>query len=94
VRLDRIVSAPATRLQGQVVRGDNLPEGGARVLFVSASRQGPQRSVTADAGGQFRVTLASGGWLVYVHGADNRPVFHSKIDLAENETRQVTLVSR
>jgi hypothetical protein len=91
---ERVASAPSGRVEGMVVRGGNLPQPGARVLFVSMSRQGPQESVTADAAGQFRVALASGGWLVYLQGADGKPVFHSKMDVRDNETRQVTLQSR
>jgi hypothetical protein len=94
VRLDKIVLAPAPGVEGQVVRDDRAPAAGAKVMFVSVDRQGSQQSVTADARGQFRVTLASGAWLVYVHGADGKPVFHSKIELRGEETRQVTLVSR
>jgi hypothetical protein len=94
VRLERIVSAPLTQVQGQVVRGDSAPQAGAKVVFVSATRREPHQIVTADATGKFRVTLASGGWLVYVHDANDRPVLHSKIDLNDNENRKVTLVSR
>jgi hypothetical protein len=94
VKLDRIVAAPVPSLQGQVVRRDRAPEAGAQLLFVSAAQHGPRHNVTADEAGRFRVTLASGGWLVYVQGADNKPVFHSKIELRDSETRQVTLVSR
>jgi hypothetical protein len=94
VKLDRVVALPVPTLQGQVVLGNNAPAAGAKLLFVSAARRGPQQSVTADGVGRFRVTLASGSWLVYVAGADGRPTFHSKIDLKDTETRQVTLVSR
>jgi hypothetical protein len=94
VRLDKIVLAPGPGVEGQVVRDDRAPAAGAKVMFVNADRQGSQQSVTADGKGQFRVTLASGSWLVYVHGADGKPVFHSKIELRGEETRQVTLVSR
>jgi hypothetical protein len=94
VKLERIVAGPAAQLQGQVVSNDNAPRAGARVMFVSAARQGPQSTVTADTAGKFRVTLASGGWLVYVKGVDDKPVFYSKIDVRDNENRQVTLVSR
>jgi hypothetical protein len=81
-------------VEGQVVRANNAPQPGTRLLFVSADRQGERESVTADPAGQFRVTLASGGWLVYLEAADGRPVFHSKIDVQDNQQRQVTLVSR
>jgi hypothetical protein len=96
VRLDRIVAIPGgnAQVQGQVVRLDRSPRGGAQLMFVSSDRRGPQQSVTADNRGQFQVTLASGGWLVYVHGADGKPVFHTKIEVKGEETRQVTLVSR
>jgi hypothetical protein len=95
VKLEQIVAVPSPTLKGQVVRLDgSAPQGGARLMFVSTVQQGPRQSVTADAAGQFRVTLASGGWFVYVDGADGKPVFHSKIELRDNETRQVTLVSR
>lgn len=93
VRLDRVVSAPRADLNGQVLIG-NAPRPNARVLFVSAARGGSPQQVMADGWGRFRVTLASGGWLVYVNDAQEKPVFHSKIDLRESENRQVTLVAR
>src|SRR5262249_50107086 len=96
VKLDRIVSLSGGngQVQGQVVRQDRSSHGGAHRMFVSVDRDGPQQAVTAEGRGQFRVTLASGGWLVYVHGTDGKPVFHSKIDVQGEETRQMTLVSR
>ncbi len=94
VKLDRIVSVPQGQVEGQVVRQGQDPWPGARVLFVSTDRQLPQQTVTANARGQFRVTLASGGWLVYVPGRDGKPVFHSKIDVRDPEKRLGILVSR
>ena len=88
------MAGPVAQLEGQVVRNDNSPRAGARLMFVSAAQAGGQKVVTADQAGQFRVTLASGGWLVYVPGTDDRPVFYSKIDIGDNETRQIRLVSR
>jgi hypothetical protein len=93
-RPERIASTPRARVEGIVVRRDNMPQARARILFVSMDRQGPRETVDADADGQFRATLASGGWLVYVHGTDGKPVFHSKIEVRDNETRQVTLQNR
>lgn len=93
VRLDRVVSVQKSTVAGQLVRSDRLPQSGARVMFVSVAPQGAQQQVTTDATGQFRVTLASGGWLVYVDGADHKPAYHSKLEVKENETRQVTLLS-
>jgi hypothetical protein len=95
VRLDRVVSLPAqVQVQGQVVRQDRAPRAGARILFVSATPQGPRQNVTADSAGQFQVSLASGGWLVYVDGSDARPVFHSKIDVSAQTGAPILLMSR
>jgi hypothetical protein len=94
VHPERVTSASMARVEGIVVRRDNVPEPGARVLFVSMTRKGPQETVTADTDGQFRARLASGGWLVYLHGQDGKPVFHSKLEVRDNETRQMTLQNR
>jgi hypothetical protein len=95
VRLDRIVSLPAEpKVEGQVVRQDSRPHAGARLLFVSADRQGVREAATADAGGRFQVTLAAGGWLVYLHGADGKPVFQQRVQVRDAEARPLMLVSR
>ena len=95
VRIDRIASLPKSSLQGNVVNSaDRTPHSGAKLLFVSADRQGVQQSVTADGNGRFRTTLASGDWLVYVQDGQGRPIFHEKVDLRDGQTRTVTLVSR
>ena len=94
VRLDRIAAGPANEVQGKVVRGDKQPLGGARLLFISSDRKEPRRSADTDADGQFHVQLASGGWLVYIQGADGKPVFHRKIEVNAREPSQVYLVSR
>jgi hypothetical protein len=94
VRLDRITAAPAGQVQGQVVRSDNQPWAGARILFVSADRRLPRQTVDTDRAGQFQVSLDPGGWLVYLQDADGRPTFQKKIDVRDNEKREMTLVSR
>jgi hypothetical protein len=94
VRLDRIVLGSGPSVEGEVVRGDRAPAAGAEVMFVNAERRGDQQSVTADSRGQFHVTLATGGWLVYVRGADGTPVFKSRIDVRDEETKKMTLVNR
>ncbi|MFN4261951.1 MAG: hypothetical protein ACK4RK_21940 [Gemmataceae bacterium] len=95
VRLDKIVSLPAGQgqVQGQVVADNNAPRSGAQLIFVSTARQG-QQAVRADTRGQFQVQLASGSWLVYVQDNQGQPVFHSRIEVQNDATRQVTLVSR
>lgn len=95
VKLDRIVSLPHSNLYGRVVAAnDDAPRANARLMFVSEAKSAAEQQVSADADGQFRVSLAKGGWLVYVQGNDNKPVFHSKIDVRDNESRRVVLVSR
>jgi hypothetical protein len=76
-----------------VLAKNDVPRPGAQIVFVSAAKSGRQE-VTTDANGKFRVTLASGDWLVYVAGADQRPAFHSRINVSDNEIRQVVLVSQ
>jgi hypothetical protein len=95
VHIDRIAALPGPNLEGQVVASrDRAPHAGARVLFVSADRQGPQQSVTADSDGRFQTSLAAGSWLVYVRNTDGDPVFADKVEVKEEETRRMTLVSR
>jgi hypothetical protein len=94
VRLDRVVSGPAGRVEGQVVGNGNVPQPRAGLTFVSAGERRPHQTTTTDAAGNFHVTLAPGAWLVYAQGADGKLVFHRKIDVWDNETRQFTLVSR
>ncbi len=92
VKLDRIVALPGHNVEGAVVRGDEAPRPGAKLLFVSADRKEAPQSVTADAGGKFRLTLASGAWLVYLNeGAE--PTFQTRIEVRE-ETKSLRLVSR
>ena len=95
VRPDRIASAPTAQVEGQVVRMDRTPRGGARVTFISAQRrQLPMQAVTANAAGQFQVNLASGGWLVYVAGPDGRQTFHSRIEVNGAQPAPLTVVTR
>ena len=94
VKLDRIASNATSEVQGKVVRGDSLPMGGARLLFVNADRREARRTAETDADGQFHVKLASGGWLVYLHGTDGQPVFHRKIEVNDGEKSPLLLVNR
>jgi hypothetical protein len=93
VRLERIVAIPGHNVEGQVVSADR-PRAGARILFVSADPQRTQQTATADGAGEFRTTLASGNWLVYVEDAEGKAVFHQKIEVKDNQSHQFKLVSR
>jgi hypothetical protein len=94
VRIDRIASQPSPNLGGQVVGADRAPQAGTRVLFVSTDQRSASQSATTDGYGRFRVSLASGDWLVYVQDATGRPVFHQKVQVRGSEPMQMTLVGR
>lgn len=92
VKLDRIVVGPNAQVEGQIVRSDNTPRPNALVTFVSADKSLATQKVTANYAGRFRVTLPSGGWLVYLDAANGTSVYHSRINV--DGQRHVTLVSR
>jgi hypothetical protein len=94
VRLDRIVSLSAYMVEGRVVTTDRVPQGNARLLFVSAEADRTQHSVMADGSGQFQVSLPSGAWLVYVRDADGRPTFQQKLEVSARAAPPMVLVSR
>jgi hypothetical protein len=95
VRFDRITSAPRHNTQGQVLRTDRIPQGGAKLLFVSADQRGARQNVTADGRGQFQTTLATGTWLIYVQDGSGRLVYQQKVQVGDDRPGQpITLVSR
>jgi hypothetical protein len=95
VKLDRIVVGPDARVEGQIVRSDNTPRPGARVLFVSADRLAPNQTVFGDHAGRFTASLAPGGWLVYLDAPDGTQLYHSRIDVNPNQVAaRITLVNR
>jgi hypothetical protein len=94
VKLEQIVGVPGPILQGQVVRFNNAPVAGAKLVFVNTAKQDDRLPVTTDPAGKFQVTLASGAWKVFMQSADGQLEFHSKIDLRDKEPRPVILVSR
>jgi hypothetical protein len=95
VRLEKIVMLPEHNVEGKIVRAeDSSPRAGARLLFVSADKDGAQESLTTDAEGKFQTRLARGGWLVYVRNREGTPVFQKRIEINDDEPRQVLLTSR
>jgi hypothetical protein len=94
VRLDRIVMLDEPNVEGQVVKSGTDPQPGARVVFVSQDQLGAQQTVTADEKGNFKVSLASGGWLVYVHDEKGNPVLKEKVEVKENQPHRMILTSR
>jgi len=94
VKLDRIVVGPNSQVEGRVVRSDNAPRPNSMLTFVSTNGRESAQRVTANQAGRFRVTLPSGGWLVYVASSNGTQVYHSRIEVGGNGSSQVTLVSR
>jgi hypothetical protein len=93
VKLDQIAVGPNSQVEGQVLRSDNSPKSNAQVLFVNAGT-GTRHAIRANTAGRFQVELPTGSWHVYVHGADDLPVYHTRIDVSGSQFRQVSLVSR
>jgi hypothetical protein len=93
VKFDRIAVGPNSQVEGQVVRSDNSPKASAKILFVNAST-GKRHTIYANTAGRFQAELASGSWLVYLHGANDIAFYHSRVDVNGAQTRQVNLVSR
>ncbi len=93
VKFDRIAVNGSSQVEGQVVGNNQSPKANAKVMFVNAST-GQRLNVNANTAGRFNVDLQPGSWHVYLHGNDDVPVHHSRIDVNGQQNRQVQLVSR
>lgn len=94
LRPERIVSAPRYNVAGEVVRADESGESGARLLFRRVDRPEESETVKADAKGRFRATLASGTWEVLTQSPEGRLVSHTRIQVREDEPKQVRVKNR
>jgi hypothetical protein len=94
VKLERITLGDGNSVNGQIVNDARTPRSGVHVTFVNAKRQGPDKTVTSDATGQFQVELPTGAWLVYLRTADGQQVYHSRIDVEAKQKTPIVLVSR
>lgn len=94
IKLDRIAVAPQGKVEGQVVQGGGASLAGTKLLFVHADRKEARQQASTDASGQFRVSLASGQWLVYVQDKDGMPTFSRKIEVLKQPAAPLNLVSR
>jgi hypothetical protein len=92
VKLERIVFGPESFVEGQIVRKDQTPNSGANILFVSADN-GARHTATANAAGRFQIHLAKGNWLVYVPGRDGTPLFHSRVNVNDNQAARINVVN-
>jgi hypothetical protein len=94
VKKDRIAMIDGSMINGQVVSDTNAPRGGIQLTFVSANRQAPEQTVTANAAGRFEVELGRGTWLIYVNSGNGQQSYHSQMDVAANQKAPIVLVSR
>ncbi len=90
LKMDRITVGPNSVVDGQVLRADNSPKPTAKVLFVNAS-SGQRQTTFANSAGRFRTELAAGSWHVYVVGANDLPIYQTRIDVSGGQFRQVSL---
>ena len=93
VRLNQIAVGPDSRVEGQVARSDSSPKANAKVLFINAST-GKRQTIFTNTAGRFQTELPAGSWHVYLHGADDLPIYHSRLDVNGAQSRLVNLVSR
>lgn len=93
VKMDRIAVGPNSVVEGQVLRADNSPKPSAKILFINAS-SGQKQTIYANSAGRFQTELPTGSWHVYVHGANDLPIYQNRIDVSGAQFRQVTLVNR
>ena len=94
VRLDRIASRGTGNLEGKVLQSDRSPRSGAQVLLVSADARSNQQKVTADQDGVFRTRVEAGGWLVYTHDENGKPVFSRRVEVSADRPLSMTLTQR
>jgi hypothetical protein len=94
IPLDKVASNPGNPVKGQVVTFANAPKPNTQLMFVPASQNGLTKTATANAGGQFNVSLTSGQWHVYIQHANGQKAFHSKIQISEEQPSYLTLVSK
>lgn len=94
VRFDRIASRGNHNLQGKVVQADRTPRAGAKILLVSVDAKTNQRTVTADRDGSFATSVGVGGWLVYTHDEQGRPVFSRRIEVPADQLFTLTVMQR
>ena len=95
VRIDRIVLGGDASVEGQIVRDNNTPRADVKILFVNANDSNMRETAKTNDAGRFQVTLASGGWLVHIYNADGVPVYHSRVEVSdEQNAARIVLVNR
>jgi len=85
IKLDRIVLGGDVVVDGDFVRADKTPRGDARILFVNANSPHIRETVTTNSAGRFQITLAGGGWLIYTYSLDGETLYHSRIEVSDEQ---------
>ncbi|MCS7272048.1 MAG: hypothetical protein NZ703_13285 [Gemmataceae bacterium] len=98
-RPERTASRPRTTtvtVRGEVVLNDQItPRSGARLVFVNADNLQQREYVTANAFGEFDLSLPVGRWYLYLGGDEGRALYHKAIHLTgEREVVEYKVVSR
>jgi hypothetical protein len=93
VRRDRIASRSDPVVQGTVVGGDQRPQAGARLLFISNDASHTRVQSQADGSGNFEVKLPAGSWLLYTYDAQGRTDYKQKLTVQDEQTTLVKLVN-
>jgi hypothetical protein len=96
LRPEKTVSRSSTvAVRGEVVTNDQItPRPGAKLVFVNAEKQDEKKYATANAFGEFDLTLKSGTWFMYVGGTSGNADFHKKLTLGDRDTVDYKVVSR
>lgn len=90
VSFSKIVS-----VRGEVVLNDQItPRAGAKLVFMNANKPEQKAYATANAFGEFDVTLAAGTWYMYVGGESGQATYHKKISVGDRATVDYKVVSR
>jgi hypothetical protein len=89
------LSPEKTRIIGEVLGSDQqTPKPGAKIVFVNAANHEIREYATADAYGNFELTLQPGEWHLYVGKGDGQAHYYKKLTIAEGQARNFAVVSK
>ena len=82
-------------VRGEVVLNDQItPRSGAKLVFMNADKAEQKLYATANAYGEFDLTLPAGTWYMYVGDAKGDASYHKKITVGDRDTVDYKVVSR
>ncbi len=94
VRTDKFVSLVRSSVEGQIVRSDRNPDGGARLVFQRPDNADESRTIIAGNDGRFRVSLSDGHWEVFKQLPDGRKIELAPVDVTADLATPIKLTSR